>query len=97
MSVDTGAFQNAFQMKMTEEELTELIMSLMSNGTRSFDANLSKLGYADSLSPRRSTFIRIISRTSSRSSPFWTITTTAWWPRGRTTRKSPTRISWARS
>ena len=24
MSVDTGAFQNAFQMKMTEEELTEL-------------------------------------------------------------------------
>ena len=33
MSVDTGAFQNAFQMKMTEEELTELIMSLMSNGT----------------------------------------------------------------
>ncbi len=41
MSVDTGAFQNAFQMKMTEEELTELIMSLMTNGTRSFDANLS--------------------------------------------------------
>ena len=34
MSVDTGAFQNAFQMKMTEEELTELIMSLMTNGTR---------------------------------------------------------------
>ena len=32
MSVDTGAFQNAFQMKMTEEELTELIMSLMTNG-----------------------------------------------------------------
>ena len=51
MSVDTGAFQNAFQMKMTEEELTELIMSLMSNGTRSFDANLSKLGYAELSKP----------------------------------------------
>ena len=51
MSVDTGAFQNAFQMKMTEEELTELIMSLMTNGTRSFDANLSKLGYAELSKP----------------------------------------------
>ena len=38
-------------MKMTEEELTELIMSLMSNGTRSFDANLSKLGYAELSKP----------------------------------------------
>ena len=36
---------------MTEEELTELIMSLMSNGTRSFDANLSKLGYAELSKP----------------------------------------------
>ena len=51
MSVDTNAFQNAFQMKMTEDELTELIMSLMSNGTRSFDANLSKLGYAELSKP----------------------------------------------
>ena len=51
MSVDTGAFQNAFQMKMTEDELTELIMSLMTNGTRSFDANLSKLGYAELSKP----------------------------------------------
>ncbi|MEC4271785.1 ABC transporter ATP-binding protein/permease [Adlercreutzia sp. R25] len=51
MSVDTNAFQNAFQMKMTEEELTELIMSLMARETRSFDANLNKLGYAELSKP----------------------------------------------
>ena len=51
MSVDTNAFQNAFQMKMTEDELTELIMSLMTDGVRSFDANLSKLGYAELSKP----------------------------------------------
>ncbi|MEC4184398.1 ABC transporter ATP-binding protein/permease [Adlercreutzia sp. R21] len=47
MSVDTNAFQNAFQMKMTEDELRELILSLMTDGTRSYDSNLAKLGYAD--------------------------------------------------
>ncbi len=31
--------------------LSELIMSLMTNGTRSFDANLSKLGYAELSKP----------------------------------------------
>ena len=36
---------------LTEDELTALIMSLMSNGTRSFDANLSKLGYAELSKP----------------------------------------------
>ena len=47
MSVDADAFQNAFQMAMTEDELRELILSLMTDGTRSFDGNLAKLGYAD--------------------------------------------------
>lgn len=51
MSVDTNAFQSAFQMKMTEEELTELIVSLMTGETRSFDANLNKLGYAELSKP----------------------------------------------
>ncbi len=51
MSVDASAFQNAFQMKMTEEELSELIMSLMSRETRSYDGNLAKLGYADTAKP----------------------------------------------
>ena len=51
MSVDTAAFQNAFQMKMTEDELRELILSLMTDGTRSLDGNLAKLGYADLAKP----------------------------------------------
>ena len=51
MSVDADAFQNAFQMAMTEDELRELIMSLMTDGTRSFDGNLAKLGYADLAKP----------------------------------------------
>ncbi len=51
MSVDTAAFQNAFQMKMTEDELRELILSLMTDGTRSLDSNLAKLGYADLAKP----------------------------------------------
>lgn len=51
MSVDADAFQNAFQMAMTEDELRELILSLMTDGTRSFDGNLAKLGYADLAKP----------------------------------------------
>ena len=51
LTTDVTNVQNAFQMKMTEDELTELIMSLMTNGTRSFDANLSKLGYAELSKP----------------------------------------------
>lgn len=51
MSVDTNAFQNAFKMAMTEDELRELILSLMTDGTRSLDGNLAKLGYADLSKP----------------------------------------------
>ncbi len=51
MSVDADAFQNAFQMAMTEDELRGLILSLMTDGTRSFDGNLAKLGYADLAKP----------------------------------------------
>lgn len=47
MSVDTEAFQNAFQMNMDEQQLSELMMSLMSTEAASFDGNLKKLGYAD--------------------------------------------------
>lgn len=47
MHVDESAFADAFQMNMDEKELTELMMSLMSSETTSFDGNLNKLGYAD--------------------------------------------------
>ena len=51
MHVDESAFADAFQMNMDEKELTELMMSLMSSETTSFDGNLSKLGYADYAKP----------------------------------------------
>ena len=51
MHVDESAFANAFQMNMDEKELTELMMSLMSSETTSFDGNLNKLGYADYAKP----------------------------------------------
>ena len=47
MSIDESAFQNAFQMNMSEEELGELMMSLMNTEDTSYDNNLKKLGYAD--------------------------------------------------
>lgn len=75
MSVDADAFQNAFQMAMTEDELRELILSLMTDGTRSFDGNLAKLGYADLAKPSEIEIYPTTSRTSSRSSAFWTPTT----------------------
>ena len=51
MHVDESAFTDAFQMNMDEKELTELMMSLMSSETTSFDGNLNKLGYADYAKP----------------------------------------------
>ena len=51
MHVDESAFADAYQMNMDEKELTELMMSLMSSETTSFDGNLNKLGYADYAKP----------------------------------------------
>lgn len=47
MSIDPDKFQEAFQMNMSEEDLGELMMSLMSKEDASYDNNLKKLGYAD--------------------------------------------------
>lgn len=47
MSIDESAFANAFQMNMDENDLTELMMSMMSREDASYDNNLKKLGYAD--------------------------------------------------
>ena len=47
MSIDPDKFQEAFQMNMSEDDLGELMMSLMSKEDASYDNNLKKLGYAD--------------------------------------------------
>ena len=46
-SIDEEAFVGAFQMKMDEEELSELFNSLMSKESVTYDSNLKKLNYAD--------------------------------------------------
>ena len=47
MTIDTEAFADAFQMNMSEEELSELMMSMQSTGEASYDSNLRSLGYVD--------------------------------------------------
>ena len=44
---NADAFANAFQMNMSPDELTELMMSMMRVEEHSYDNNLKKLGYAD--------------------------------------------------
>ncbi len=47
LSIGESAFANAFQMNMDENDLTELMMSMMGKEDASYDNNLKKLGYAD--------------------------------------------------
>lgn len=51
MNVDPNAFADAFQVNMDEEDLGELMMSMMTGGESSLDNNLSELGYADKAKP----------------------------------------------
>jgi ABC-type antimicrobial peptide transport system permease subunit len=51
LSIDTDAFQNAFQFNMDESELSDLIMSLMTSSSTSYDSNLAALNYADLAAP----------------------------------------------
>ena len=44
--IDGNAFARAFQMKMDEEELTELLTSFMSKEKNTYENNLKKLDYA---------------------------------------------------
>ena len=48
---DSDAFGNAFQFNMSEDELAELMMSMMRVEEHSYDNNLKKLGYADFAKP----------------------------------------------
>ena len=49
--VDPDVFANAIQVNMTEEELSELLMSLMTADTATYEGNLRALGYADAAEP----------------------------------------------
>lgn len=51
LHIDPDKFKDAFQMNMDEQELTELMMSLMDVQGTSYDDNLRKLGYADLAEP----------------------------------------------
>lgn len=45
--IDASAFSRAIKMNMSETELSELMMSMMTKEASSYDGNLKKLGYAD--------------------------------------------------
>ena len=51
MGIDEGAFADAFQMNMSEQELSELMASLMSTEQSSHDNNMKKFGWADYAKP----------------------------------------------
>ncbi len=51
MGIDESAFADAFQMNMDENELAELMASLMSTEQSSYDNNMKKLGWADYAKP----------------------------------------------
>ena len=47
MNINAEAFADAFQMNMTGEELAELMMSMSSGDSASYESNLRDLGYVD--------------------------------------------------
>ena len=51
-SIDPDAFAKAIQMNMSEEDLQELMTSLMTKGSASYEDNLNKMGYADETDPQ---------------------------------------------
>lgn len=50
-SFDAGTFASAVKMNMTEQELAELMASMMSKEIYTYDSNLAKLGYAEKSNP----------------------------------------------
>lgn len=51
MQIDEAAFAKAFQMKMDQNEMSELLMSLVSTEGATYKGNLEKLGYVDFSQP----------------------------------------------
>ena len=51
MSIDETAFANAFKSNMTEQDLSELMSSLMTSSSSSYDNNMKSFGWADYAKP----------------------------------------------
>lgn len=51
MGIDADAFGEIFQFNMDEDELTQLMLSMMGTEQSTYDGNLAKLGYADFKKP----------------------------------------------
>ncbi|WP_194784726.1 ABC transporter ATP-binding protein/permease [Actinomyces haliotis] len=51
MTVDQSAFKDAFTLDMTPTELAELMSTLVTTDTPTYDTNLSDLGWADPANP----------------------------------------------
>ena len=51
-SINPDAFAKAIQVNMSEDDLQELMTSLMTTGTVSYESNLNKMGYADENDPQ---------------------------------------------
>jgi len=51
ISIDQDAFASAFQINMSEDELLELMNTLMNSEESTYERNLSALGYADPGNP----------------------------------------------
>ena len=47
LKIDAAAFQNAIQINMTEDDLTDLMKSAMLSSNATYDSNLQNFGYAD--------------------------------------------------
>ncbi|WP_115727972.1 ABC transporter ATP-binding protein/permease [Actinomyces culturomici] len=50
-SFDQSAFADAFQAKMSPEDLQKLLATMMSTAPATYDSNLAKLGWADAKAP----------------------------------------------
>ncbi|MDR0458841.1 MAG: ABC transporter ATP-binding protein/permease, partial [Coriobacteriales bacterium] len=51
MGFDSDAFASAFQFNMTQEELGQLMLSMLGRQLKSYESNLKLLGYADPAVP----------------------------------------------
>jgi ABC-type antimicrobial peptide transport system permease subunit len=51
MGITPELFQNIFQFNLDQDELSQLMMSLMRTSLKSYDSNLSQLGYASPSDP----------------------------------------------
>ncbi len=53
INIDADAFADAFQMNMSENDMVDLMTSMMNTEEASYDGNLATLGYADFNEPSR--------------------------------------------